>query len=55
MEASDREAGAIERPGTTESPNDKGGLKEGLNSVRDEPEGKRCYRCDLTGHTQDDK
>ena len=51
MEASDRQAGAIERPGTNESQNGK----EGLNSVRDKTERKRCYRCDLTGHTQDDK
>ena len=49
MEASDRQAGA------SENPNDKEGLKEGLNSVQEKTEGKRCYRCDLTGHTQDDK
>ena len=49
MEASDRQAGAIENP------NDKGGLKEGLNSVQEKTEGKKCYRCDLIGHLQDDK
>ena len=48
MEASDRQAGGIENP------NDKEGLKGGLNSVQEKTEGKRCYRCDLTGHTQDD-
>ena len=30
-------------------------MKEGLNSVQEKPERKRCYRCDITGHTQDDK
>ena len=49
MEASDRQAGAIENP------NDKGGLKEGLNSIQEKTEGKKCYRCDLIGHLQDDK
>ena len=49
MEASDRQAGAIENP------NDKDGLKGGLNSVQEKTEGKRCYRCDMTGHIQDDK
>ena len=49
MKASNKQAGAIENP------NDKEGLKEGLNSVHEKTEGKRCYRCDLTGHTQDDK
>ena len=49
MEASNGQAGAIENP------NDKEGLKEGLNSVQEKTEGKRCYRCDLTGHTRDDK
>ena len=49
MEASERQAGAIENP------NDKGGLKEGLNSVQEKTEGKKCYRCDLIGHLQDDK
>ena len=49
VEASDRQAGAIENP------NEKEGLKEGLSSVQEKTEGKRCYRCDLTGHTQDDK
>ena len=49
MEASDRQAGAIENP------NDKEGLKGGLNSVQEKTEGKRYYRCELTGHTQDDE
>ena len=49
MEASDRQAGALENP------NDKEGLKERLNSAQEKPERKRCYRCDMTGHTQDDK
>ena len=49
MEASDRQAGAFQNP------NDKEGLKEGLNSVQEKTEGRRCYRCDATGHTQDDK
>ena len=37
MEASDRQTGTIENP------NGKEGLKEGLNSVQEKPEGKRCY------------
>ena len=49
VEASDWQAGAMENP------NDKEGLKEGLNSVQEKPEGKRCYRCDVIGLTQDDK
>ena len=49
MEASDRQAGAIKNP------NDKEGLKEGLNSVQEKTDGKICYRCQMTGHSQDDK
>ncbi|XP_068692945.1 uncharacterized protein [Montipora foliosa] len=49
MEASDRQAGAFQNP------NDKEGLKKGLNSIQEKTEGKRCYRCDATGHTEDDK
>ena len=48
-EASNRQVGAIENP------NNKEGLKEGLNSVQDKPEGKRCYRCNMTAHTPEDK
>ena len=49
VEASDWQAGAMENP------NDKEGLKEGLNSVQEKPEGKRCYRCNMTAHTPVDK
>ena len=47
--SSDWQAGAMENP------NHKEGLKEGFNSVQEKPEGKRCYRCDVIGLTQDDK
>ena len=47
--SSDWQAGAMENP------NDKEGLKEGLNSVQERTEGKRYYRCHMTGHTQEDK
>ena len=49
MEASNRQAGVFQNP------NNKEGLKKGLNSMQEKTEGKRCYRCDVTGHTQDDK
>ena len=49
MEASDRQAGAIENS------NNKERLKERLNSVQEKTKEKRCYRCDMTRHTQDDK
>ena len=49
VEASDWQAGAMENP------NDKEGLKEGLNSVQEKPEGKRSYRCNMTAHTPVDK
>ena len=43
MEARDRQAGVFQNP------NNKERLKEGLNSVQEKSEGKRCYRCDATG------
>ena len=49
MEASDRQAGAIENP------DDMEGLEEGLNSIQEKCEVKRRYRCNMTGHTWDDK
>ena len=41
-EASNRQARAIENS------IDKEELKGGLNSVQEKPEGKRCYRCNMT-------
>lgn len=44
IEASDRQAGAIENPNL----NDKEGLKEGLNSVQEKPEGMTDHATDVT-------
>ena len=33
----------------------KEGLEEGLNSVQEKREGKRCFRCNMTVHTPEDK